>query len=278
MDKTPIFSHFLRTIFFANFVFILLNPFSKIIDFIYVIAPAAILCGIYYDIAVRRYSQEIRRLAIFNALFLLFVAFCMLNFVLIPGEFLAKIIHIDYSEIRYLKENINHLYIIFFTSFIILTFGIWMFYYRKKRQIWFVLLTNIIAIAIFFWQIVYPLKSAKNERSNLGAELKRIISAENITNPQIFKSEILGLYSECYYLGYPVKKINSLNELPAEPETIYLLGIEFPQYPKRIWRNLLTQEYRGHTLYLWRGDLHKRKEFINRRIKQTETNANVKEK
>ena len=62
-----------------------------------------------------------------------------------------------------------------------------------------------------------------------------------------------------------IRKLNALADIDRKELVIYLLTTDFPQYPDRTWKNLFETTYRGRKLILYRGDIAKRKELINRR-------------
>jgi uncharacterized protein (UPF0335 family) len=115
--------------------------------------------------------------------------------------------------------------------------------------------------ALFFWSVIIPYKTQAAGKKTLGRQLKTVLEKENINSEKvIFKSEIKDLYGECYYMGYRVKKIYSLQELPKEEDVIYLISTNYPQVPAREWTNLLPKDmrYRGFPVCLWKGVLKKR--------------------
>ena len=62
-----------------------------------------------------------------------------------------------------------------------------------------------------------------------------------------------------------IDMINNLDDIDNKEKVIYLLTTDFPQYPERTWKNLFETTYRGQKLILYRGEVAKRKELINRR-------------
>jgi hypothetical protein len=127
---------------------------------------------------------------------------------------------------------------------------------RRKPPIWVYMLVLIICPVIFFWTIARPYKAQENSKQTLGMELRAALNKEHVPmNEIIYKSAILGLYGECYYMGGKVQKIFSLDELPKDKKVVYLLSPEFPEFPDRRWRNLrpTRQQYRKKRLCLWQG-------------------------
>ena len=75
----------------------------------------------------------------------------------------------------------------------------------------------------------------------------------------VCKFNIADLYGECSLLNARIRKIASLEELPDNEETVYLLSTEFPQLPERNWTNLLPQDqtYRERRICFWKGVLRR---------------------
>ena len=75
----------------------------------------------------------------------------------------------------------------------------------------------------------------------------------------VCKFNIADLYGECSLLNARIRKIASLEELPDNEETVYLLSTEFPQKPERNWTNLLPQDqtYRDRRICFWKGVLRR---------------------
>ena len=76
----------------------------------------------------------------------------------------------------------------------------------------------------------------------------------------LFEVAISGLYGECFYLGIPVTEIDELEQLPKQPDEIFLLGTSFPQLPERNWSKiaetrLLDASDDERSLSIYRGKL-----------------------
>jgi hypothetical protein len=139
--------------------------------------------------------------------------------------------------------------------------GLVLLFYRKL-QIWILILFMGCVPGLFLWNVIVPYKAQAKGKKVLGQQLRKILQKENIPADEIiYKSEIKDLYGECYYMGYQVKKIYSLQELPKNKEVIYLISTDYPQVPTREWTSLLPekmQQYRGRPIGLRRGVLKKR--------------------
>lgn len=143
---------------------------------------------------------------------------------------------------------------------------IWLYHYRKHGQLWLIMLFTGCAIGLFVQLTAVPSYNADRSRSRLGRAIYDAMHDDGATaDAIIYKNDILDLYNEGYYTQKTIRKINNLANIDKKEPVIYLLTTDFPQYPDRVWKNLLETTYRGRKLYLFRGDIAKRKEFINRR-------------
>ena len=72
---------------------------------------------------------------------------------------------------------------------------------------------------------------------------------------KVIKYGVVGLYSELYYSGKQIIQLNSLDELPDEEKTVFLLSNEFPPVPDREWINLFPagNTYDNNRIMLWKG-------------------------
>ena len=257
LDNRPIFSHYFRVIFITDFLFILFNPFSTTEDFIYTIPPLVLLCAMIYDTAVRRYSVEMRRLVILCGYIQAALTAILIIYCFCPHEDLSR--YVNFLPL----ENKDPIF-----SAILAFFGlsVWIYHYRKKGQLWLIMLFTGVSIGAFMQLTLIPYSTADRSRSQLGLNIRKAIEEDGgKNNVTVYKNDILDLYSESYYMNKKVRKINQLANIDKKEQTIYLLTTNFPQYPERTWKNLFETTYRGQKLYLYRGEIAKRKEFINRR-------------
>lgn len=258
LDKTPIFSHYFRVIFITGFVFTVFNPFSVFNDFIFTLPPLALLCALSYDTAVRRYSVEIRRMAILCGYITAFLAASLIIYCFFPAGEVAQYINLLPPEPN--KDRIFSAIIAF------MVISLWSYHYRKHGQIWLIMLFTAAAMGIFCQLTFIPFQNNDRSRSELGlAILKAINDDGGKQDAIIYKNNILDLYNESYYMKKTVIKINNFDDIDSKKNIIYLLTTDFPQYPERTWKNIFETTYRGQKLYLYRGETTKRKELINRR-------------
>lgn len=106
---------------------------------------------------------------------------------------------------------------------------------------------------------MHPYRAQEEVKREFGTTIRRALDGQ--PGGTLYKSNILDLYGELFYSGAKVVKLQSLEELPEDQETVYLISTEFPQYPDRSWSNLLPPDYsyRNHRLSLWKGVKRERK-------------------
>lgn len=258
LDKAPIFSRFLRTLFFALFFILLFMPNFDARSIIMLVPPVAILTGMYYGFFIRRYGRHFPQFYKYAGWSALLCAAAILMFYLTPGRWLTLFISVPRGiSFRYLVMNQVNACV---GTAVMLVIGFILLFCRKL-QIWIVLLLTGCIIALFLWSLVIPYKAQASGKLVQGRQFREALQQENIPADEvIYKSAIKDLYGECYYMGYRVKKIYSLLELPKDKEVIYLISTDYPQLPTREWTNLLPEnaEYRGRPIGLRRGVLKKR--------------------
>lgn len=258
LDKTPIFSHYFRVLFTANLLAILFNPFSIMDDFMFVIPPLALLCALSYDTAVRRYSVEMRRLVTLCGYITAALAAGLVIYCFCPYENLIK--YVNFLPLDKGKD------LIFSAILFFLILSVWIYHYRKNGQLWMIMLLTGCALGIFAQLTFIPAYNSNRSRSNLGRAVFNAIKTDGGKEDAIIcKNGILDLYNEGYYMQKKIRKLNALADIDRKEPVIYLLTTDFPQYPDRTWKNLFETTYRGRKLILYRGDIAKRKELINRR-------------
>jgi 4-amino-4-deoxy-L-arabinose transferase-like glycosyltransferase len=258
LDKAPIFSRFLRTVFFSLFFLFWIMPDFEVRSLLLLLPPLAILCGIYYEFFIRRYGRNFPRFYPFLGWAAIACGAIVIGFYCIPGEILSLFISVSrgitYREL--LSNQINA----FVAAGFMFAIGL-LLIFHKKLQLWIVLMLAGCVPALFLWGIIIPYKAQARGKMRLGQELRQVLEKENIpANEFIYKTAIKDLYGECFYMGYKVKKVNSLNELPKNKDVIYLISTDYPQLPTREWTNLLPEKmlYRGRPIGLRRGILKKR--------------------
>jgi len=258
LDKTPIFSRFLRTLFFGIFFALWLMPNFEARSILLLIPPVAILIGINYGLFIRRYGRHFPKFYNYFGWLAILCAGVVMGFYFGPEKWVVSVASFSRGiAFRELASSQINAYV---AAGLMVLIGIILIFYRKI-QIWIVIMFVGCVPGLFLWSIIIPYKAQAHGKQLLGKQLRDILQEENVSaNEVIYKSAIKDLYGECYYMGYQVKKIYSLKELPKFKEVIYVISTDYPQVPSREWTNLLpeTKQYRGRPIGLRRGVLKKR--------------------
>lgn len=259
LDKAPIFSRFLRTLFFALFFLLWFMPNFESRDMLLLVPPVAILIGVNYKSFIRQYGRHFPKFYTYFGGISILCAGIVMAFYFAPDAWIDSFVAIPRGVVfRHSVSNQVNAYV---GAGLMVLIGLLLIFYRKI-QIWIVIMFFGCVPGLFLWSVVVPYKAQAHGKQELGKQLREILQKENIpADETIYKSEIKDLYGECYYMGYQVKKIYSLKELPGDKEVIYLISTNYPQVPSREWTNLLPPEkrhYRGRPIGLRRGILKKR--------------------
>lgn len=259
-DGTPIYSRYLRTIVVSTGFLLWLFPNTEASDLVFMTGPLAILTGLYYDSAVRRYAKPVRWLLRVCGFFSLLASFALVFFCIIPEGWIGSFIELSQpltyrSGLWYWIESFTEAAIALAVAMVILSGS-------RRNPVWVMLLLSCVCGAFFFWQVMEPYRSQDRSKHAIAREMRTALIADfghPEQRPLVYKSDILDLYGECHYAGFKVQKINRLDQLPRAAQTVYLLSTEFPQAPDRNWINLLPpgRVYLKHRLCLWKGMLRR---------------------
>ncbi|MBO5762881.1 MAG: hypothetical protein J6R85_03330, partial [Lentisphaeria bacterium] len=260
LSETPIFSRFLRTIFFATFFTVWFLPGCDANDILYLAAPLSILTGLHYEPAVRRHPQFMQGLKRLCSIGLFATAGALIAFPLLPQALLETMIY--FSNSIDFRNSTDFMIRAFAVAGLLLAAGFLAFFCGKRTPVWLILLTAALGGGLFYWTAVHRYSCQEQNKRAIGGILRRALEEDRAGKMPLplYKIDIQNLYAECCYLNNPVVKIRRLNELPPAAGTVYLLGTEFPQVPERNWTNLLAPEeqtYYGQRIGLWRGDLRR---------------------
>ena len=256
LDKTPIFSRYLRTLTFVTLLLVWFQPNSDSRDIFYMLGPLAIQTGTFYELGMRRYGNRIRKFLVLGEIgsFLLAAAFIVVTFTkeswLTPFVSLTNTLGFRDTEFFTLFAAISIVLLLLIT--------IAQRLYRYVHPVWVMLVLVSVSIGIFYGGVMAPYRKQTNHKRQLSADIQKAIAGEKVS--KIYKSGINDLYGELYYTKLKVIKLPTLNDLPAAEETVYLIGTEFPTTTDRSWSNLLPEDYSYHThrLSLWKGTLRKK--------------------
>lgn len=257
LDKNPIFSRFLRTIFFTLFVLMWINP-SKDSRAIILLLPAlSIMCGINYWLLVRRNGFTLKIVS--NVLTTVFVSISVLFLLLFlfPDKIWTNNFFI------FLHESLFKNGVEFFQTHRIMgiiqtaaasALGIGAIYFRKRIKIWFYCLLMSVIFMLFFWGVTVPYRSQSNEAKNTAAQIIADIGEDYSRCMTIFEgNDISDIYVLGIYLACNVRKIADYSMLPENSKTVYVLTLSPPIFTERHWAKVSSPVYKGKMITLWMG-------------------------
>lgn len=260
LDPTPIFSRFLRTLFISNFFLLWLSPLTDVRDMALLVPPLAILIAINYSILMRRYGSfywKILRVFPYLTVILGIVTAALF---LAEKSFMDQILAFLRLDPQLLDFRMDRTATIngVAAGTMIFLIGLYMLCRRKGMPLWVITTLVMTVPMLFMWVVTRPYTSQKMPKKKWAAEMNAKISSQNIE--RIYKWNISGLYGECFYLGIPVTEIDELEQLPKQPEELFLLSTSFPQFPERNWSKiaetrLLDASDDERSLSIYRGKL-----------------------
>lgn len=259
LDKTPVFSRFLRTIAYSLFFFFWINPSTDSRNLIFLAPPVAILSGLYYWIVIRRYGKQLQLLLKYFSLVAFAIGIAIFAVYLLPETWWDKLFSMHHG--MSFTTNSKYLFLSMFYGCMVCGISIWLYTKAGKTRIWEIILLLSLCTATFFWAIMFPYRAQNREKRALGQEISEALKNSGAAaNTLIYKSKIVDLYGECYYSGHRVQRITSMTDLPQKQPVIYLLSMGFPSMPTRRWNNLFPAHkmYHNKRLCLWEGELIKK--------------------
>ena len=259
LDKNPIFSKFLRTIFFSLFVVLWLNPLTGSRDAIILAPPIAILTGTNYWLVVRRNGYRLHKLLHFITIVLVIMITGIFVLYWVPISWWNNFSFFKWLHVVFLNNGINFFQNMFSWGIIQSGLGILigiflLIFYKKKLSIWGHALGMCLILMLCFWSITYPCESLSGDGRKTASVFINSLGENYNHNMTIYTgSQISNIYSLGCYLGCDIKKLHHLNELPSNKETVYLVSLSSPIYHKRQWENISKANYRNRSLFLWKG-------------------------
>lgn len=256
LDKNPIFSRFLRTIFISLFVFLWLSPLAKVRDMIILAPPLSLMIGINYWLLARRYGHKYHQMLKIFSFAAIIAGATLACFYLVPTEWWQDFVSLS-RGISYRDEWTFRLLGFIYAAALVMIGIFLIFAVRLKVKLWEHILIIVLAFMLFFWGAMYPYKAQEHSKRDFGIALRNAIGDDFSPEMTIYKAKRTGgLYGECFYLGCNIRKIHSFEELPGDDKRVYLISTEVPIFPDRLWTNLLPEhmKYKDKKIYLWRGE------------------------
>ncbi|MCF7888679.1 MAG: glycosyltransferase family 39 protein [Victivallales bacterium] len=263
LDPKPIFSRFLRTIFFVLFFVLWINPFSSTRDYMILAPPLAILTGANYWLLIRRHGHILKKILNYLTVFLIFLTFVSIILFLVPAKAWTSLFILEKIKLSYFERGIQFFDTNFLISIIQLTTAlilgfILIFCQKNNIQIWMRTACLSLIFMLIFWSVTYPYRSQDNDARTAASKINRVMSRQpkNDIEHVIYKGpHIADIYILSCYLDEKIIKIYELNQLPKYEKTVYVFTLNTPLYPERSWEKLIKVSYKERYLYLWKGTL-----------------------
>ena len=257
LDKNPIFSRFLRTIFLTLFVFMWINPLKDSRAIILLLPALSIMCGINYWLLVRRNGFILKM--ILNTITTIFVSISVLFLLLFL--FSDKIWTNNFFI--FLHDSLFKNGVEFFPTYRIMgiiqtatasALGIGAIYFRKRIKVWLYCLLVSVIFMLFFWGVTTPYRSQSNEAKNTAAQIVTDMGENYSQDMTIFEgNDISDIYVLGTYLGCNIRKISDYSMLPENSKTVYVLTLSTPIFTERHWTKVSSPVYKGKMITLWMG-------------------------
>ena len=260
IDRNPLFSKYLRILFTVSALTVILDPFSKARDILYLTPAFALLTGLNYEIVVRRHGTVMCRILRWGAVILFLCGTAVLLYELLPASLLTKI------AVKMPPEQIAGR-----ASFsclleasgaaVIAVAAYWLAV--RKRAIWLEIVMLFAGGMLCFYSLTTPRRALQRSRSETGMAFRTALGGSYRPDLTVYKdSSIAGLYTECYYMGTKVKTIAFSETDGIKDQTLFLLSPSSIQPPdsSRSWNRTMDIVYKKKNLYMWKGVLNDRKE------------------
>lgn len=258
LDKNPIFSRFLRTIFLSIFFVLWFSPDKDAKLSLLLVAPLAIMAGINYWLAVRRNGYSIHfLLSVMVYIFTAYSAVSLLFFML-PQTIWTKIDFFKLLQVGLFQNGVS-----FFASYssagiaqtsLALLIGITTTAFRRKISVWLHSLCVALIFMLCFWAVTIPYRSQDDQAKIVASQIKTDIGNSFSRNLTIYKgAEIADMYVLGTYIGCHIKKILSYDQIPTSAKTVYVLTLNPPIFPERQWTKISSLVYNDKNIYVWKG-------------------------
>ncbi|MBR7130532.1 MAG: hypothetical protein IKC82_00895 [Lentisphaeria bacterium] len=249
ISPVPVFSRYLRTLFFSMLALIWLMPGGSVYRLFFLLAPLAVLLGLNYELGIRRYSAVIRKVLVCCGVFFPVLIALILAVTFLPERFLPAL---DHPEGYFFRNSKGYLYLMLSAlSALAVLWGFFSFG-NKRFPVWVLIVLLALGIGVFNAAVHLPYRMMDRNWRNFGEDVRRVVPP---AASEVYKYNIDGMYCGLFYCGIPVKELKSLSVLDKLGDTVYLISSEVPVYPDRVWTPLLPEGYtcRGVEVSVWRG-------------------------
>ena len=267
IDDKPLFSKYLRIQTMVTAFMLWFTPRDDHRELFYLLGNLSILCGVYYELGMRRFGERLRKAAPFAEYAVLVIVMMFAAGLMVEEKLLSKCFSLSNTlNFRDAPETVFHA--LAGVACIMIIWGV-LRCMRRKMPVWLVLLALSVTAGMFSGVMLLRYRAQDMEKGKVGRYIKKTLADAERTpgTPVLYKVGTEDLYGELFYSGARVKRIHSTDDLPDSTSgDIYLLSSFFPQNPKWSWRNLLPDGYscNGRRMMLWRGTRNSREKFTER--------------
>lgn len=252
LDKTPIYSRYLRTLVFSTLALLWLLPEIGRYGLFYALAPLAVLTGRFYELGMWRYGAKLRRSFVVVELFMAAVMLVIVAGSFLPEALLGRFFSVGLSLDFRLQPWFRWTALLMLLAAALLAF-----YVHRRRSsdpVWMILLAASAAAALFCNGLLMPYKSQDRSKRDFGEWLRAQLPRSG--EPTVYTRNIRNLNGGLFYAGVPVYRLDSGETFPIMEPEVYLLSGEIPQFDGYSgWERMGNYEYNNHPLALWRGRL-----------------------
>ena len=262
IDRNPLFSKYLRTLFTISALIIILNPQSRARDILYLVPEFALMAGLNYEIVTRRHGQSMYRILRWCALIAFIVCISVLLYEMIPPAYLKKIpLPASFNPGAGLNMITSSCLLEAVAGGLIASAAYLLTY--RKASVWLVTVMIFTSGMLCFYALSTPRRAAQRSRSEMGAAFRQALGKSYSRGMTVYKDNaISGLYPECYYLGTRICTIPFSGTGSLKEKEVYLLSVSSiqPQDSARTWTKIMDVIYKKQNLYMWKGILNDRQD------------------
>ncbi|MBO5668005.1 MAG: hypothetical protein J6S43_02665 [Lentisphaeria bacterium] len=250
ISPVPVFSRYLRTLFFSMAALVWLIPGISTELTFFVIGPLAVLTGLNYELGVRRYSGFLRKALTLGWIFFPAAILLVLAAAFAPPSLLR---FLGDPEKMLFRETVSgySYWAVGAVVLLILAFAVYC-RGRCRLPVWAQIALISFGIGVVGAVELLPYSMMENGWRKFGSDVREVLPEDTA---RIYKYDIEGMYSGLFYVGIPVYRMQSLEELDGLEDSVYLISSRLPVYPGRVWTPLLPDDYtcRGIPVSVWRG-------------------------
>ena len=154
VDSTPVFSKYLRTLFFTSFVLSWLLPGRPAEELLLAIGPLAIMTGINYELGVRRYGKQLRQLLAGGEIVIFTAAALMAALTFLPESWVALQPFVSVEKMIF-RSNTAYVPLIIGAIVTLTAIGLISHLQRRTAPLWLLILAVSGAFGIFYTALMY---------------------------------------------------------------------------------------------------------------------------